>query len=185
MQRSVQSVQGVAPRFESFVCLKAVGSSHGRNSVHEVATAPRSILSDILLSVWVKRAALIIDLLTLLITSFVPLCLLRPSTLQENTHRLTLSMNPEEAYMEKQVKAEEEKLGRKVQALTDADRKEIYEKGGKTGSKEPTCGGFEEFAPLQQLVLLDPGVLLLQRSGAAGCPEPNSGRFLFTCPSSI
>lgn len=38
-------------------------------------------------------------------------------------------MNPEEAYLEKQVKAEEEKLGRKVQALTDADRKEIYQKG--------------------------------------------------------
>lgn len=40
-------------------------------------------------------------------------------------------MKPDEAYMEKQVKAEEEKLGGKVQALTDADRKEIYEKGSK------------------------------------------------------
>lgn len=40
-------------------------------------------------------------------------------------------MNPDEAYMEKQLKAEEEKLGRKVQALSDADRKEIYEKGSK------------------------------------------------------
>lgn len=64
------------------------------------------------------------DLLTLV-------CLPRPSTLQENTHRLTLSMEPDEAYLEKQVKAEEEKLGRKVQALSDADRKQIYEKGSK------------------------------------------------------
>lgn len=40
-------------------------------------------------------------------------------------------MSPDEAYMEKQVKAEEEKLQRKVQCLSDADRKQIYEKGGK------------------------------------------------------
>lgn len=90
--------------------------------------------------------------------------------------------------MEKQVKAEEEKLGSKVQALTEADRKEIYQKGSTnfTGlswiylmfkaPKTPTCRGFEE---------LDPDVLLLQRSGAAGCSEPNSGRLLFTCTSSI
>ncbi len=52
----------------------------------------------------------------------------RPA-LQENTHRLTLSMSPDEAYMEKQAKAEEEKLQKKVQALSDSDRKEIYEKG--------------------------------------------------------
>lgn len=44
---------------------------------------------------------------------------------------LTLSMSPDEAYMEKQVKAEEEKLQRKVQCLSDSDRKEIYGKGSK------------------------------------------------------
>lgn len=32
--------------------------------------------------------------------------------------------------MEKRVKAEEDKLRRKVQALSDTDRKEIYQKGG-------------------------------------------------------
>uniref|UniRef100_A0A8D3CMC1 Pitrilysin metalloproteinase 1 n=1 Tax=Scophthalmus maximus TaxID=52904 RepID=A0A8D3CMC1_SCOMX len=48
---------------------------------------------------------------------------------KENTHRLTLSMSPDEAYLEKQAKAEEEKLQRKIQALSDSDRKEIYEKG--------------------------------------------------------
>lgn len=53
--------------------------------------------------------------------------------------------------MEKQVKAEEEKLGRKVQALSHTDRKEIYEKGSKKftkAPKRPTCCGFEEFDPL-------------------------------------
>ncbi|KAK2822842.1 hypothetical protein Q5P01_022907 [Channa striata] len=48
---------------------------------------------------------------------------------KENTHRLTLSMSPDEAYLDKQTKAEEEKLQKKTQALTDGDRKEIYEKG--------------------------------------------------------
>lgn len=38
-------------------------------------------------------------------------------------------MSPDEAYLEKQAKAEEEKLQKKVQALSDSDRKEIYEKG--------------------------------------------------------
>ncbi len=38
-------------------------------------------------------------------------------------------MSPDEAYMEKQAKAEEEKLQKKIQALSDSDRKEIYEKG--------------------------------------------------------
>lgn len=38
-------------------------------------------------------------------------------------------MSPDQAYMENQAKAEEEKLQRKVQGLSDADRKEIYGKG--------------------------------------------------------
>lgn len=52
-------------------------------------------------------------------------------SLQENTHRLTLSMSPDESYLEKQAQAEEEKLQKKIQALSDGDRKEIYDKGKK------------------------------------------------------
>lgn len=48
---------------------------------------------------------------------------------QDNTHRLTLSMSPDEAYTEKKAKEEEEKLQRKIQALSDSDREEIYVKG--------------------------------------------------------
>lgn len=48
---------------------------------------------------------------------------------KENTHRLTLSMSPEDTYLEKQAKAEEEKLHKKIEVLSDGDRKEIYEKG--------------------------------------------------------
>lgn len=50
-------------------------------------------------------------------------------SLQDNTHRLTLSMRPDEAYTEKKAKEEEEKLRRKIQALSDSDREEIYVKG--------------------------------------------------------
>lgn len=53
-------------------------------------------------------------------------------SLQENTHRLTLSMSPDESYLEKQAQAEEEKLQKKIQALSDGDRKEIYDKGKNT-----------------------------------------------------
>lgn len=48
---------------------------------------------------------------------------------QENTHRLTLTMSPDENYLEKQAKEEEEKLQKKIHVLSDADRREIYEKG--------------------------------------------------------
>ncbi|KAK3513785.1 hypothetical protein QTP70_028897 [Hemibagrus guttatus] len=48
---------------------------------------------------------------------------------KDNTHRLTLSMSPDEQYLEKRKKAEHEKLQQKVQALTDVDCKAIYEKG--------------------------------------------------------
>uniref|UniRef100_A0AAQ5XNV8 Presequence protease, mitochondrial n=1 Tax=Amphiprion ocellaris TaxID=80972 RepID=A0AAQ5XNV8_AMPOC len=48
---------------------------------------------------------------------------------KENTHRLTLSMSPEDDYLEKQAKAEEEKLHKKIEVLSEGDRKEIYEKG--------------------------------------------------------
>lgn len=68
----------------------------------------------------------------------VPFLPPRQPALQENTHRLTLSMSPDEAYMEKQAKAEEEKLQRKIQALSDGDRKEIYEKGNNNFTAQ--CG---------------------------------------------
>lgn len=48
---------------------------------------------------------------------------------QNNSHRLTLSMSPDERFLEKQAEAEEQKLLQKIQILSDADRKDIYEKG--------------------------------------------------------
>uniref|UniRef100_A0AAV2JTL0 Presequence protease, mitochondrial n=1 Tax=Knipowitschia caucasica TaxID=637954 RepID=A0AAV2JTL0_KNICA len=48
---------------------------------------------------------------------------------KENPHRLTLSMSPQQQYLETQTKAEEDKLQLKVQALTEEDRTDIYNKG--------------------------------------------------------
>uniref|UniRef100_A0A2I4CMQ5 Presequence protease, mitochondrial n=1 Tax=Austrofundulus limnaeus TaxID=52670 RepID=A0A2I4CMQ5_AUSLI len=48
---------------------------------------------------------------------------------KDNTHRLTLKMSPDEGYLEKQAEAEEKKLQEKIQALSDADKKLIYQKG--------------------------------------------------------
>uniref|UniRef100_A0A3B4CUM0 Presequence protease, mitochondrial n=1 Tax=Pygocentrus nattereri TaxID=42514 RepID=A0A3B4CUM0_PYGNA len=48
---------------------------------------------------------------------------------KENTHQLTLSMSPDEQYVEKQSNAEQDKLQQKIQALSDAARIDIYEKG--------------------------------------------------------
>ncbi|KAF5890185.1 presequence protease, mitochondrial, partial [Clarias magur] len=48
---------------------------------------------------------------------------------KDNTHRLTLSMSPDEQYLEKRSKAEREKLQQKIQTLSDRDYKDIYEKG--------------------------------------------------------
>lgn len=48
---------------------------------------------------------------------------------QDNAHRLTLTMSPDERFLEKQAEAEEQKLQEKIQNLSDADHKDIYEKG--------------------------------------------------------
>lgn len=100
-------------------------SSSGAGRVTFMAAA--QILNDTSgLTTGLKISAL------MLISAF--LSLLKPSApyrpaLQENTHRLTLSMSPDEVYMEKQAEEEEEKLQKKIQALSDTDRQEIYEKG--------------------------------------------------------
>ncbi|XP_076838253.1 presequence protease, mitochondrial [Brachyhypopomus gauderio] len=57
---------------------------------------------------------------------------------KENPHKLTLSMSPDEQYLEKRSLAEHEKLQQKVQALTDTDRKDIYEKGLQLLSEQST-----------------------------------------------
>nr|XP_033787421.1 presequence protease, mitochondrial [Geotrypetes seraphini] len=49
--------------------------------------------------------------------------------LKDNPHRLTLTMSPDETYYVKEAQDEEAKLKQKVNALSEAEKKEIYEKG--------------------------------------------------------
>lgn len=49
--------------------------------------------------------------------------------LQNNLHTMTLSMSPDENYYEKKAQLENEKLNQKVEALSEEERKQIYEKG--------------------------------------------------------
>lgn len=51
------------------------------------------------------------------------------SLIQDNTHRLTLSMSPDDSYLDKQASAEERILQEKISALSDGDKKDIYDKG--------------------------------------------------------
>lgn len=49
--------------------------------------------------------------------------------LQNNRHKLTLSMKPDDKYSEKQAQMETEKLQQKVTSLSPEDKQQIYEKG--------------------------------------------------------
>ena len=59
--------------------------------------------------------------------------------MQDNTHRLTLTMSPDEHYLDKQARTEEEKLLLKIQALSESDKQDIYQKGEREGEGEPNA----------------------------------------------
>ena len=98
------------------------------------------------------------------VSSMLTRVLLSLNSLQENTHRLTLSMSPDEAYLEKQAQAEEDKLQSKIQALSHSDRKEIYENGNDGSTDDGNVF-------LYKTLKLSITRVLLERSGAAGCSE--------------
>lgn len=54
---------------------------------------------------------------------------LSPCWLQNNQHKLTLSMRPDDQYSEKQMQLETEKLRQKVSLLSSEDKRHVYEKG--------------------------------------------------------
>ncbi|KAI5624250.1 presequence protease, mitochondrial precursor, partial [Silurus asotus] len=102
-----------------------------------------------------------------------------------NTHRLTLSMSPDEQYMEKLNKAEQEKLKQKVQVLTEVDFKDIYEKGLQlltehSKSTDASC------LPALKVSDIEPTILHTSvQMGTAGgvpvqyCEQPTNGMVYF------
>lgn len=110
---------------------------------------------------------------------------------KENTHRLTLSMSPDDTYLEKQAKAEEEKLHRKIEALSDIDRKEIYEKGlellaAQSKTQDASC------LPALKVSDIEPTIpfTTVQMSSAGGvpvqyCEQPTNGLVYFRAMCSL
>ncbi|XP_070700808.1 presequence protease, mitochondrial [Pempheris klunzingeri] len=111
--------------------------------------------------------------------------------LKDNTHRLTLSMSPDEAYMEKQAKAEEEKLQKKIKALSDSDRKEIYDKGlellaAQSKTQDASCLPALKVSDIEPTIPITP----VQISTAGGipvqyCEQPTNGLVYFRAMCSL
>uniref|UniRef100_A0A8C2YZQ1 Pitrilysin metalloproteinase 1 n=1 Tax=Cyclopterus lumpus TaxID=8103 RepID=A0A8C2YZQ1_CYCLU len=107
---------------------------------------------------------------------------------KENTHRLTLSMSPDKAYLEKQAKAEEEKLQKKIGALSDADRKEIYEKGlellvAQSENQDASCLPALKVSDIEPTMPITP----VQISGVPVqcCEQPTNGLVYFRAMCSL
>ncbi|XP_028282436.1 presequence protease, mitochondrial [Parambassis ranga] len=110
---------------------------------------------------------------------------------KENTHRLTLSMSPDQAYLEKQAQAEEEKLQKKVEALTDRDRKDIYEKGlelleVQSKTQDASCLPALKVSDIQPTIPVTP----VQMSMTGGvpvqyCEQPTNGLVYFRAMCSL
>uniref|UniRef100_A0A674BV77 Presequence protease, mitochondrial n=1 Tax=Salmo trutta TaxID=8032 RepID=A0A674BV77_SALTR len=110
---------------------------------------------------------------------------------KDNTHRLTLSMSPDEAYLEKQVKAEEEKLQKNIQALSESDKKDIYEKGLEllsiqSKTQDASC------LPALKVSDIEPTIAVTRvETGTAGgvpvqyCEQPTNGMVYFRAMCSL
>uniref|UniRef100_A0A3Q3FLB8 Pitrilysin metalloproteinase 1 n=1 Tax=Labrus bergylta TaxID=56723 RepID=A0A3Q3FLB8_9LABR len=110
---------------------------------------------------------------------------------KENTHRLTLSMSPDEVYLEKQAKAEEEKLQKKIHALSDSDKKDIYEKGlellaAQSKTQDASCLSALKVSDIEPTIPVTP----VQISTAVGvpvqyCEQPTNGLVYFRAMCSL
>ncbi|XP_034038271.1 presequence protease, mitochondrial isoform X3 [Thalassophryne amazonica] len=104
---------------------------------------------------------------------------------KDNTHRLTLSMSPDEAYLDNVINAEEEKLQKKIRRLSDSEKKELYEKGLElleTQSKihDASCLPALKVSDIQPTIPITP----IQISTAGGvpvqsCEQPTNGLVYF------
>uniref|UniRef100_A0A8I6AJT9 Pitrilysin metalloproteinase 1 n=1 Tax=Rattus norvegicus TaxID=10116 RepID=A0A8I6AJT9_RAT len=111
---------------------------------------------------------------------------------KNNPHRLTLSMKPDDRYYEKQTQMETEKLEQKVNSLSQADKKQIYEKGlelQKQQSKhqDASClpalkvSDIEPTMPFTKFdIALSAGDVPVQY-----CPQPTNGIVYFRAFSSL
>uniref|UniRef100_A0A8C2PTE5 Pitrilysin metalloproteinase 1 n=1 Tax=Cyprinus carpio TaxID=7962 RepID=A0A8C2PTE5_CYPCA len=104
---------------------------------------------------------------------------------KDNTHRLTLTMSPDERFLEKQAEAEEQKLQEKIKNLSDADHKDIYEKGlqllaVQSTTQDASCLPALKVSDIEPIIPYTPVQL-----GTAGgvpvqcCEQPTNGMVYF------
>lgn len=110
---------------------------------------------------------------------------------QNNLHTMTLSMSPDENYYEKKDQLENEKLNQKVEALSEEERKQIYEKGlqlleMQSKPQDVSClpalkvSDIEPTIPHTELELAYAGGVPVQY-----CAQPTNGMVYFRAISSL
>ncbi|KAK6492234.1 presequence protease [Huso huso] len=110
---------------------------------------------------------------------------------KDNPHRLTLSMSPDESYFEKQAQAEEEKLKQKVSALSEEDKKLIYEKGLQLMAAQSTTQDASCLPALKVSDILPTIPFTPVEMGNAGdvpvqyCAQPTNGMVYFRAMCSL
>ncbi|XP_053552597.1 presequence protease, mitochondrial, partial [Bombina bombina] len=111
---------------------------------------------------------------------------------QDNPHKMFLSMSPDELHYDKQAQMEDEKLNQIVQALTEEERKQIYEKGLElidlqSKPQDTSC------LPALKVSDIEPCILYteLEMAYTAGdvpvqyCAQPTNGMVYFRAISSL
>ncbi|KAI7789381.1 presequence protease, mitochondrial [Triplophysa rosa] len=110
---------------------------------------------------------------------------------KDNAHQLTLSMSPDEKYLDKQAEAEEHKLRHKIQNLTDVDLKDVYEKGlqlldAQNTAQDASCLPALKVSDIEPIIPYTPVQL-----GTAGgvpvqyCEQPTNGMVYFRAVCNI
>uniref|UniRef100_A0A6Q2ZE56 Presequence protease, mitochondrial n=1 Tax=Esox lucius TaxID=8010 RepID=A0A6Q2ZE56_ESOLU len=110
---------------------------------------------------------------------------------KNNTHRLTLSMSPDEAYLEKQTKSEKEKLQKKIKALSESDKKEIYEKGlellsVQSQTQDASCLPALKVSDIEPTISVTP--VVMDTAGGVPvqyCEQPTNGMVYFRAVCSL
>ncbi|NWS44028.1 PREP protein, partial [Probosciger aterrimus] len=111
---------------------------------------------------------------------------------KDNPHRLTLTMSPEENYHDKQAKLEAEKLEKKVSALSEEEKTQIFEKGLELISlqskpQDTSC------LPALKVADIEPKIpftvlettLVADETPVQYCAQPTNGVIYFRAVSSL
>ncbi|XP_077368737.1 presequence protease, mitochondrial [Festucalex cinctus] len=110
---------------------------------------------------------------------------------KDNTHRLTLSMSPDDSYLDKQASAEQRKLQEKISALSDSDKEDIYEKGlllldAQSKTQDASCLPALKVSDIAPTIAVTP-VHMTDAGGVALqlCEQPTNGLVYFRAMCSL